>query len=203
MLLSPSSLARLSLLERLLIWVLVAVIAAIVGYAVFYVPARRELVAATNELHAAEAQRAQALLQLAELRDLEAGLAREEQEVAAEAARTPGATGPIDGLLFVVPELARQTGVQVDRWRPEPEQAIESWGVRRPVRVEVRATFAALAEFLRRTGELRETIRVEVLAVDLAEGSELLEVSLRIGAVSVRSDLDELVARGHNPVARL
>src|SRR5262245_43843997 len=158
--LSPSSLARLSLLERLLIWVLGVVLAAIVGYAGLYVPARRDLAHANNQLLAAEAQRAQAQQQLAEKRGLEATLAREEQALADEAALTPGAAGPVEDLLFVLPELARQTGVQVERWRPEPEEAIGTWGVRRPVRVEARASWAELAEFLRRTGELRETIRV-------------------------------------------
>lgn len=201
--LSPSSLARLSLLERLLIWVLGVVLAAIVGYAAFYVPARRELARVTNELRAAEAQRAQALQQLAGQRGLAATLARDEQALAEEAALLPGAAGPVDDLLFVLPELARQTGVQVERWRPEPDEPIGTWGTRRPVRVEARASWADLAEFLRRTSELRETIRVDVLAIDLAPGAELLEISLRVGVVWVRPDLDELVARGHTPVARL
>lgn len=214
--LSPSSLARLSLLERLLIWVLGAVIAAIVGYAVFYVPARRELARANNELAAAEAHRAQAVQQLAELRGLEASLARDEEALAAEAAHTPGAVGPPGDLLFVVPELARQTRVQIARWRPEPDEPVAHWGVRRPVRVEARATWSDLAEFLRRAGELRETIRVDVLAIDLDPGANFLDgpappesladplqISLRISAVWVRPDLDDLVTRGHNPVARL
>jgi Tfp pilus assembly protein PilO len=201
--LSPSSLARLSLLERLLIWVLGVVLAAIVGYAAFYVPARRELARATNELRAAEAQRAQAVQQLAGQRGLAATLARDEQALADAAALLPGAAGPPEDLLFVLPELARQTGVQVERWRPEPDEPVGAWGMRRPVRVEARASWADVAEFLRRAGELRETIRVDVLAIDLEPGAALLEISLRVSVVWVRPDLDELVARGHTPVARL
>lgn len=200
---SPSSLARLSLLERLLIWVLGAVLAAIVGYVGFYVPARRDLALAHNLLAAAEAQRAQASQQLAELRGLEAELARDEQALVEETAHTPGAAGPVDDLLFVLPELARQTGVQVERWRPEPEENLGRWGVRRPVRVEARARWSELAELLRRTGELRETVRVDLLAIDLAPDADQLKISLRISAVWVRPDLDDQAARGHNPVARL
>lgn len=201
--LSPSSLARLSLLERLLIWVLGVVLAAIVGYAAFYVPARRELATATNQLRAADAQRARAVQQLAEQRGLAAKLAGEEQALAEAAVSLPGATGPVPDLLFVLPELARETGVQVERWRPEPDEPLGAWGMRRPIRVDLRARWADLAEFLRRTGELRETIRVDVLAIDLEPGATHLEISLRVSVVWVRPDLDELVARGHTPVARL
>lgn len=214
--LSPSSLARLSLLEQLLIWVLGVVLAAIVGYAAFYVPARAELARATNQLRAAEAQRTRAVQQLAEQLGLAATLARDERALAEEAALLPGATGSTLDPLFVLPELARETGVQVERWRPEPEEAIGAWGMRRPVRVEARATWSDLAEFLRRAGELRETIRVDVLAIDLDPGANFLDgpappesladplqISLRISAVWVRPDLDDLVTRGHNPVARL
>jgi len=192
--LSPQSLARMSLLQRLLVWAVGVFFVGLVGYVVFYVPVRDELNTARNALARAEAIRRGLDEELAADAALADALSREEQEVAAKIAATAGASGPPEDLLFVLPELARLAGVQIERWSPQAEEAVGSWGFRRPVRVHVRATQAGLLEFLRRISELAETVTVDELSL-VREGEAMMEISLRASAVWVRSDLAQQAER--------
>lgn len=186
--LSAETLARLSVLERLLIWVLGSILAGLVGYAVFYVPASKDLRAATNELDAARARHAAAEKDLAVARSLADELARDEQALARDVAQLPGADGVAHDLLFVVPELARRAGASIERWRPLPEQPVAAWGVARPVQVDMRATWPTFAEFLRKLAELREVVAIDGLTITQRDDGAL-EISFRASALRVRPEV--------------
>lgn len=198
--LSPESLTRLTVLQRLLVWVLGASITAMVGYALFYVPARAELLAATNELLAAEARQRQVAQELGEQQALAESLARDEEALAAALAATPGAAGDRAELLFIVPELARASGLQIERWQPLRDEPADEWGVRSPVHVHARGSWGALVEFVASLAELPETVVLDDLALRWPSADdEPLEISLRVGALRVRAELADPPAR---PTAR-
>lgn len=203
--LSAESLARLPVLERLLMWFLVSIVVGLVGYAVFYVPAQKDLISADNALKAAQARLAAAEADLAGARALADDLARDEQTLARDVAQTPGADGVAYELLFILPELARREGATIERWQPLPEQAAGAWGVGRPVRIDMRATWPAFFGFLRRVGELREVVAIDAWTVtpDPAREDGALEISLRATALRVRPEVARAAAPAPDPVASL
>lgn len=198
--LSPESLTRLSVLQRLLIWVLGASITAMVGYALFYVPASADLVAAGNELEAAQSRRRGVEEELAQQQAFAEQLARDEKALIDELAATPGADGEPRDLLFIVPELARQSDLQIERWQPLPDEPIGAWGVRSPVQIQARATWPAFIAFVRRVSALPETVVLDELVLRWGPGGgEPLEISFRAGALRVRPELAHPAAQ---PVVR-
>lgn len=198
------SLARLSVTERLLIWVLVSILVGLVSYTVFYVPASKDLRAAINELDAARARHAAAAKELDDARSLADDLARDEQALAREVAQLPGADGVAHDLLFVVPELARRAGATIERWRPLPEQPVAAWGVARPVQIDMRATWPCFAEFLRKLAELREVVAIDGLTItDPQRDDGALEISFRASALRVRPEVARDAPEAHDSVASL
>ncbi|HEY8375234.1 MAG TPA: type 4a pilus biogenesis protein PilO [Nannocystis sp.] len=187
--LSPESLARLSVLQRLLIWVLGASVAAMVGYALFYVPARADLLAAANELEAAQARRRGVEEELAQQQAFAEQLARDEKAVVEAVATTPGADGKAPELLYFLPELAQRHDVQIERWQPQTEEPVEAWGVRAPVRVEARGTWASFVAFTQEVAALPETIVLDELVLRWDDDSPRLQISFRAGAVRVRPEV--------------
>lgn len=200
--LSPESLTRLSILQRLLIWVLGASVTAMVGYALFYVPARADLLAATNELAAAEARQRQVAQELGEQQALAEALAREEEALVAALAGTPGAAGDRTELLFVLPELARAAGLEIDRWQPLPDEVVGEWGVRSPVQVHARGSWAALLEFVADLAAAPETVVLDDLVLRWPDVGDALEISFRAGALRVRAELADPPARPERPATR-
>ncbi|MCY1056068.1 type 4a pilus biogenesis protein PilO [Nannocystis sp. SCPEA4] len=197
--LSPESLTRLSILQRLLIWVLGASITAMIGYALFYVPARADLLAATNELAAAEARQRQVQQELGEQQALAGALAQEEEALATALAATPGAGGDRTELLFVLPELARAAGLEIDRWQPLPDEVVGEWGVRSPVQVHARGSWAALLEFAADLAALPETVVLDDLVLRWPDVGDTLEISFRAGALRVRAELADPPTRPTPP----
>ncbi len=130
-------------LQTLLVWVLVACVAAGVWYAVFYVAAHDEW--------QADVQRY--------------GLLQDREEVAltAEFARVPGGDGHGEDVLFVIPELAEASGLVIDLWRPLPDEPAGTivWA---PALVEARGGWTALHAFLQRVGELPQVVAVDRLS---------------------------------------
>ncbi|WAS93014.1 type 4a pilus biogenesis protein PilO [Nannocystis punicea] len=198
--LSPESLTRLSVLQTLLIWVLGASVTAIVGYVVFWVPARADLLAASNELAAAEARQRQVAQELDEQRTFAEALAREEEALAGALGATPGAAGDRADLLFIVPELARASGLEIDRWQPLPDEPAGEWGVRSPVRLDARGSWAALVAFVAELAALPETVVIDELVLRWPDAHDTLEISFRAGALRVRAELAEPPARPTAPV---
>lgn len=197
--LSPESLTRLSILQRLLIWVLGASVTAMIGYALFYVPARADLLAATNELAAAEARQRQVQQELGEQQALAGALAQEEEALATALAVTPGAGGDRTELLFVLPELARAAGLEIDRWQPLPDEVVGEWGVRSPVQVHARGSWAALLEFAADLAALPETVVLDDLVLRWPDVGDTLEISFRAGALRVRAELADPPTRPTAP----
>lgn len=185
--LSPESLTRLTVLQRLLLWVLGASVAVMVGYALFYVPARADLKEAANELEAAAARRRGVEEELARQQAFAEQLGRDEKALAEELAVTPGADGTAHELLFIVPELARRTDLQIERWQPLADEPVGSWGVRAPVRVHARGSWSALVAFVAEVSALPETVVLDELV--LRWDGPLLEISFRAGALRVRPEL--------------
>ena len=186
----PESPTRLTLLQRLLVWVLGACVTAIVGYSLFYVPARADLRAATNELAAAEARLGQAGREREEQQALAEQLRREESALAAALATTPGAAGERLELLFIVPELAEASALQVERWQPLPDEPVGAWGMRSPVQVHARGTWTAFTAFVGRLAALRETIVLDDLSLRWSTAPPApLEISFRASALRVRAEL--------------
>jgi len=202
--LSAETLARLSVTERLLIWVLGSILAGLVGYTVFYVPAIKDLRAATNELEAARARHAAAEKEVADARGLADDLAGDEQALAREVAQLPGADGVAHDLLFVVPELARRAGATIERWRPLPEQPVGAWGVARPVQIDMRATWPCFAEFLRKVEEQREVVAIDALTIlDPQRDDGALEISFRASALRVHPRVAQGAPAAPDSVASL
>ena len=197
--LSPESLTRLSILQRLLIWVLGASVTAMVGYALFYVPARADLLAATNELAAAEARQRQIAQELGEQQALAEALAHEEDALVAVLAATPGASGDRTELLFVLPELARAAGLEIDRWQPLPDEVVGEWGVRSPVQVHAHGNWAALLEFVVDLAAVPETVVLDDLVLRWPDVGDVLEISFRAGALRVRAELADPPTRPTAP----
>ncbi|PCC69971.1 Tfp pilus assembly protein PilO [Nannocystis exedens] len=197
--LSPESLTRLSVLQTLLVWVLGASVTAIVGYAFFYVPARADLLAARNELAAAEARQRQVAQELDEQQAFAAALAGDEEALTRALATTPGAAGDRADLLFIVPELARASGLAIERWQPLPDEPAGEWGVRSPVRVDARGSWDALVGFVAALAELPETVVIDELVLRWPDAAEALEISFRAGALRVRAELAEPPARSTAP----
>ncbi|MCY0990003.1 type 4a pilus biogenesis protein PilO [Nannocystis sp. ILAH1] len=197
--LSPESLTRLSVLQTLLVWVLGASVTAIVGYVLFYGPARADLLAASNELAAAEARQRQVAQELDEQHSFAAALAADEEALAVALAATPGAAGDRADLLFIVPELARASGLEIDRWQPLPDEPAGEWGVRSPVRVDARGSWDALLGFVAELAALPETVVVDDLVLRWSDAAEVLEISFRAGALRVRAELAEPPARPTAP----
>ena len=186
----PELLTRLSVLQRLLIWVLGACVTAMAGYTLFYVPACADLLAATNELAAAEARLGQVGREREEQQALAERLGREETALAVALAATPGAAGEGLELLFIVPELAQASALQIERWQPLPDEPVGAWGLRSPVQVQARGTWAAFTGFVAQLAALRETIVLDDLSLRWpADDSAALEISFRAGALRVRSEL--------------
>jgi Tfp pilus assembly protein PilO len=192
--LSPESLTRLSVLQQLLIWVLGASVTAMVGYALFYVPARADLIEAGNQLEAAQARRRGVEEELGQQQAFAEQLARDEELLTDALTKTPGADGTAHDLLFSVPELARRTDLQIERWQPLPDEPVGAWGVRAPVRVHARGTWAALVAFVQEVSALPETVVLDELVLRWEAGA-LLEISFRAGALRVRPELAHPAAR--------
>ena len=173
-----------SLLQTLLVWVLGACVAAMVWYAVFYRAAHDEWVAASNELGAAHSdleqarqakQRADA--HAAELDLVAAELADARAELLDELAAT-------EDLLLTVPALASELGVEVDLWRPLPEDHAGGL-LRAPVRVDARATWPAFAEFMARLMTTPQPLALTDQSLHAApEGG--LELHFTISALRLR-----------------
>lgn len=197
--LSPESLTRLSVLQTLLVWVLGASVTAIVGYVLFYGPARSDLLAASNELAAAEARQRQVAQELDEQHSFAAALAVDEDALSRALAATPGAAGDRADLLFIVPEVARASGLEIDRWQPLPDEPAGEWGVRSPVRVDARGSWDALLAFVAELAALPETVVIDDLVLRWPDAGEALEISFRAGALRVRAELAEPPARPTAP----
>ncbi|MDC0721846.1 type 4a pilus biogenesis protein PilO [Nannocystis bainbridge] len=197
--LSPESLTRLSVLQTLLIWGLGASVTAIVGYVLFFVPARADLLAARNELAAAEARRDRVTQELAEQQTFAAALAADEVALTLALAATPGAAGDRADLLFIVPALARDSGLEIDRWQPLPDEPAGEWGVRSPVRVDARGGWDALVRFVTALAALPETVVLDELALRWPAEDGALEISFRAGALRVRAELAEPPAHPSAP----
>lgn len=205
--LTPASLARLPALQQLLIWGLGASVAAVIGYGVFYVPTRAERVSAENRLGAARSALASAQQELAAQEEWAAALARDESALGEALARTPGAEGRAPELLFVLPEVARSSGLQVERWQPQPEQPAGEHCALRPVLVQARGPWPALAEFLRRVAALPEVVAIDELSIgrspDASGDDGALEISFRASALRVRGPYARSAALDRDPSARL
>lgn len=163
----------MSPLQTLLVWVLVASVAAGVWYAVFYTTAEEEWQSASNELAAAHSDLQTRHARRDEVRRYAIQQDRDEAALAAELAGIPGGDGRSeDALLLELPALAEASGLVIDRWRPRAEEVEPSESARAagpelmwaPVEVEARGSWAALHAFLGRVGELPQ-----VVAVDLRE----------------------------------
>lgn len=196
--LSPESLARLSVLQRLLIWVLGASVTTMVGYALFYLPARADRLAAANELEAAQARRRGVEEELAQQQAFAEQLGRDEKAVVEAIAATPGADGKAPELLDLLPELARRTDLQIDRWQPQPEEPVETWGMRAPVRVQARGTWASLVAFTQEVAALPETVVLDEIVLRW-DDEPRLQISFRASALRVRPEMANPSAR---PVTR-
>lgn len=150
-------------LQTLLVWVLVACVAAGVWYAVFYVAAHDEWQAANNKLAAAHSDVQAKLARAADVRRHGLVQDRDEAALADEFARVPGGDGRGEDALFAVPALAEASGLTIDRWRPLPDEPAGAlvWS---PVEVEARGGWAALHAFLQRVGELPQVVAVDHLS---------------------------------------
>ncbi|MFY0538372.1 shikimate kinase [Nannocystis pusilla] len=170
--LSPESLTRLSVLQTLLVWVLGASVAAIVGYVLFYGPARADLLAASNELAAAEARQRQVAQELDEQHSFAAALAADEDALSRALAATPAprATGPT--CCSSSPSW-RASGLEIDRWQPLPDEPAGEWGVRSPVRVDARGSWDALLGFVAELAALPETVVVDDLVLRWPDAATL------------------------------
>ena len=159
-------------LQTLLIWVLVASVAAGVWYAVFYAAVHDEWLAARNGLMAAQIDLQTKHARREEVRRFAAQQDRDEAALAAEFRRVPGGDGRGEDALFSIPALAEASGLVIDRWRPLPERT-DGPLVWSPVEVEARGGWVALHAFLRAVGELPQVVAVDRLAAQ-ATGDDAL-----------------------------
>lgn len=160
-------------LQTLLVWVLVACVAAGVWYAVFYVAAHDEWQAANNKLAAAQSDVQAKHARAAEVRRHGLLQDRDEAALAAEFARMPGGDGQGEDALFVIPALAAASGLTIDRWRPLPDEPAGAlvWS---PVEVEARGGWAALHTFLQRVGELPQVVAVDLVSAQATDEEGLV-----------------------------
>jgi Tfp pilus assembly protein PilO len=169
---SARSFSHWSPLQTLLVWVLVACVAAVVWYAVFWVGARERVLAARNELGFAEARLASAREDLGRRQGLSAELARGEAALAGRIAAVPGADGRGADPLALIPGLAEAAGLTIDRWRPLPDEPAGPL-VRAPVEVAARGDWRALQTFLERAAALPEVVVVDGLSLQPRGDAEL------------------------------
>jgi hypothetical protein len=183
---SAGPFAHWSPLQTLLVWVLGTCVAAVVWYAVFYRAAHDEWLLATNDLEAARSdlEKARADRRRAEGRADE--LTREAEALASDRARVSSASaGTAEDLLLVVPELAASLGLQIDRWRPLPDEPVGAL-LLAPVEVDARGDWTGLTALLHRLAtDLPLVVAVDRLAIrGGADGS--LELRLVVGALRLR-----------------
>jgi hypothetical protein len=93
-------------LQTLLVWVLVASVAAGVWYAVFYVAAHDEWLAANNKLAVAQTDLQAKRARVADVQRFGLVQDRDEAALAGEFSRVPGGDGHAEDPLFVIPALA-------------------------------------------------------------------------------------------------
>lgn len=160
-------------LQTLLVWVLVASVAAGVWYAVFYAAAHDEWRAADNELVGAQIDLQAKKNRVADVQRHGLVQDRDEAALAEEYARTPGADGRSEDALFVIPALAESSGLIIDRWRPLPGESSGPLG-RSLVEVEARGGWTALHAFLQRVGELPQAVTIDRLSARATAGDALV-----------------------------
>lgn len=160
-------------LQTLLVWVLVACVAAGVWYAVFYVAAHDEWQAANNKLAGAQSDLQAKHTRAADVRRHGLLQDRDEGALTAEYARVPGGDGHGEDTLFVIPELAEASGLVIDLWRPLPDEPAGTivWA---PVEVEARGGWTALHAFLQRVGELPQVVAVDRLSARVLDDEGLV-----------------------------
>lgn len=185
-LLYGSRLLHGSRLQTLLVWVLGACVAAVVWYAVFYRAAHDEWVAASNELGAAHSDLEQT--RRAKLRA--DAHAVQLDVIAADQAHTRASiideVGAAEDLLFTVPALASRLGLQIDLWRPLPEE-VAGGLLRAPVRVDARANWPAFSEFLARLVTTPQVLALADLSLRAAPDGAL-ELHFTISSMRLRGD---------------
>lgn len=159
-------------LQTLLVWVLVASVAAGVWYAVFYVSAHDEWLAANNQLEVARQSLAAKRQRVTEVERYGLVQDRSEAALAAEFSRVPGGDGRGEDALFTIPGLADASGLVIDRWRPLPDER-DGPLVWAPALVEARGGWTTLHAFLQRVGELPQIVAVDRLSAR-ASGSDVV-----------------------------
>ena len=160
-------------LQTLIVWVLVASVAAGVWYAVFYVAAHDEWLAANNKLAVAQTDLQAKQARVADVQRFGLVQDHDEAALAGEFSRVPGADGHGEDPLFVIPALADASGLVIDLSRPLPDEPAGTivWA---PALVEARGGWTALHAFLQRVGELPQVVAVDRLSARVLVDEELV-----------------------------
>lgn len=175
-------------LQTLIVWVLVACVAAGVWYAVFYAAAEDEWRAAGNELAAARSDLQARHARRDEVQRHAVQLDRDEAALAGAFTRIPGGDGRReDALLLAVPTLAEAAGLTIDRWHPLPDERRGPlvWA---PVEVDARGGWAALHAFQDRVGALPQIVAVDLRAVEGTDDELTWHLVVRVARLTGEED---------------
>lgn len=158
------SIDKVPVWQRLLLWLLFAVMIVAVWYYVFYLDAvaAREgaatgLEKAKAELTRVEERKANYLEELREHEKREAEL-RENKEI------LPMSSSAVDNLMRTFQQKARQVGMSFDSWTNESEQRQDVYA-RLPVKVAAHGTWSQTGEFFRQLSELKQPLSIENLSL--------------------------------------
>ncbi|MEM7157721.1 MAG: type 4a pilus biogenesis protein PilO [Myxococcota bacterium] len=162
--------------QRLVVWLLFAVVIAAVWYYIFYLDAvtaregaEQSLAKAKTELVRLEEKKANHLEELRKHEERKAALKAERTELS-----TSSAT--VENLMQTFQQKARQVGLSFDSWKNEGEQRQDVYA-RLPVLVTARGTWAQTGEFFRQLSELKQTVSIENIRLNVkANRSEAEQV---------------------------
>lgn len=167
------SIEKMPVWQRLLVWLLFAVLIAAVWYYIFYLDAvtaregaEQRLAKAKTELVRLEEKKANHLEELRKHEERKAKL-KAQSEVLSTSSTT------VENLMQTFQQKARQVGLSFDSWKNEGEQRQDVYA-RLPVSVTARGTWAQTGEFFRQLAELKQTVSIENIRLNAsaARGNE-------------------------------
>ncbi len=154
------SLETMPIWQRLVLWVLVAVMVVVGWYYLFYVDA----VAARQGAEASLAKASAEVTRLEKKKEnhLEEQRQHEERkvELRGQLEIVPMSSSTVDNLMQTFQQKARQVGLSFDSWTNGKEERQDVYA-RLPVKVKAVGSWPQLGEFFRQLAELRKPVSIE------------------------------------------
>ena len=194
------AITKLAAWQRIVLWVGVAVLLALVWYFLWYAEAIEARQAADQALSRAEADLQAMQAKLENFEEEQRKAAEMERQIRQLREELPTSAATVDNMMQTFQQQARLVGLAIDSWTPGGEEKLDFYA-KLPVDVRAVGSWFEVGEFMRRVSELKKIVSVENLSLKAGSGELIdahpeLEVQFRAATYRFLSDEERTAARG-------